>query len=94
MYNEMVRFPGGVIGIALNLETDEVGCVVLGDVSQLKEGDPVETTGKEKLAAVHPYGKSTPTLGRNRSFFDEIFGNLGVVGSGGLPGAGNGGPGQ
>ena len=43
MYNEMVQFPGGVIGIALNLETDEVGCVVLGDVSQLKEGDPVET---------------------------------------------------
>ena len=46
MYNEMVSFPGGVIGIALNLEEDEVGCVVLGDVSQLKEGDEVSTTGK------------------------------------------------
>ena len=55
----------------------------------------VETTGKEKIASVHPFGKSTPTLGRKRSFFDEIFGNIGVVGSGGLPGAGNGGsPGQ
>ena len=54
----------------------------------------VETTGKEKIAAVHPYGKSTPTLGRKRSFFDEIFGNIGMVGSGGLPGAGNGVPGQ
>ncbi len=46
MYNEMVQFPGGTIGIALNLEQDEVGCVVLGDVSQLKEGDEVTTTGK------------------------------------------------
>ena len=59
MYNEMVQFPGGVIGIALNLETDEVGCVVLGDVSQLKEGDPVETTGK--LLSI-PVGKAL--LGR------------------------------
>ena len=41
MYNEMVQFPGGAIGIALNLEEDEVGCVVLGDVSKLKEGDEV-----------------------------------------------------
>ncbi|HEY4301167.1 MAG TPA: F0F1 ATP synthase subunit alpha [Candidatus Didemnitutus sp.] len=46
MYNEMVQFPGGAIGIALNLEEDEVGCVVLGDVSALKEGDEVSTTGK------------------------------------------------
>ena len=46
MYNEMVQFPGGAIGIALNLEEDEVGCVVLGDVAQLKEGDEVSTTGK------------------------------------------------
>jgi len=46
MYNEMVQFPGGIIGIALNLEQDEVGCVILGDVSNLKEGDEVTTTGK------------------------------------------------
>jgi len=59
MYNEMVQFPGGAIGIALNLEQDEVGCVVLGDVSQLKEGDEVYTTGK--LLSV-PVGKSL--LGR------------------------------
>ena len=59
MYNEMVSFPGGAIGIALNLETDEVGCVVLGDVSKLKEGDEVATTGK--LLSV-PVGKSL--LGR------------------------------
>ena len=59
MYNEMVQFPGGVIGIALNLEEDEVGCVVLGDVSKLKEGDEVTTTGK--LLSV-PVGKGL--LGR------------------------------
>jgi F-type H+/Na+-transporting ATPase subunit alpha len=59
MYNEMVQFPGGAIGIALNLEEDEVGCVVLGDVSLLKEGDEVQTTGR--LLSV-PVGK--PLLGR------------------------------
>jgi F-type H+/Na+-transporting ATPase subunit alpha len=54
MYNEMVQFPSNAIGIALNLEEDEVGCVVLGDVSQLKEGDEVQTTGR--LLSV-PVGK-------------------------------------
>jgi F-type H+-transporting ATPase subunit alpha len=59
MYNEMVQFPGGAIGIALNLEEDEVGCVVLGDVANLKQGDEVQTTGK--LLSV-PVGKAL--LGR------------------------------
>jgi F-type H+/Na+-transporting ATPase subunit alpha len=45
MYNEMVEFPGGVMGIALNLEEDEVGVVALGDVADLKEGDEAKTTG-------------------------------------------------
>jgi len=59
MYNEMVQFPGGTIGIALNLETEEVGCVVLGDISALREGDEVLTTGR--LLSV-PVGKAL--LGR------------------------------
>ncbi len=59
MYNEMVQFPGGIYGIALNLEEDEVGCVILGDPSRLKQGDEVSTTGK--LLSV-PVGKGL--LGR------------------------------
>jgi len=59
MYNEMVQFPGGAIGIALNLEADEVGCVILGDIAMLKEGDEVQTTGR--LLSV-PVGKAL--LGR------------------------------
>ena len=45
MFNEMIEFPGDVFGIALNLEEDSVGCVILGDASRLKEGDEVQTTG-------------------------------------------------
>ncbi len=59
MYSEMIEFPGNVFGIALNLEEDEVGCVLLGDVSKLKEGDQARTTGR--LLSV-PVGKGL--LGR------------------------------
>jgi len=46
MYNEMIDFGKGIFGLALNLEEDEVGCVVLGDYSKLKEGDEATTTGR------------------------------------------------
>jgi F-type H+/Na+-transporting ATPase subunit alpha len=46
MFNEMIAFPGGLIGQALNLEENEIGCVIFGDVSKLKEGDEVKTTGR------------------------------------------------
>lgn len=59
MYNEMVEFPGGVTGIALNLEDEEVGCIILGDTSNIREGDEVRTTGK--LLSI-PVGKGL--LGR------------------------------
>ncbi len=59
MYNEMIEFPGEVFGIALNLEEDEVGCVIMGETSHLKEGDEVKTTGR--LLSV-PVGKGL--LGR------------------------------
>jgi outer membrane protein assembly factor BamE (lipoprotein component of BamABCDE complex) len=41
----------------------------------------VETTGLEKVAMIHPVKDRTPTLGRDRSFFQELFGNIGQVGS-------------
>jgi outer membrane protein assembly factor BamE (lipoprotein component of BamABCDE complex) len=50
----------------------------------------VERTGKDKIASIDPYGRITPTLGRRKSFFEEFFGNIGTVGSGGLPGGGGG----
>ena len=42
---EMVEFPGGIQGMALNLETDNVGVVIFGDDSTIKEGDTVKRTG-------------------------------------------------
>jgi F-type H+-transporting ATPase subunit alpha len=46
MAGEMLEFPHGVAGIAMNLEEDQVGCVLLGDYTELKEGDPVKRTGR------------------------------------------------
>ncbi|HEX3599352.1 MAG TPA: F0F1 ATP synthase subunit alpha [Lacipirellulaceae bacterium] len=46
MLNEMIDLGNGVTGLALNLEETEVGVVVLGDYTQLKEGDEARTTGK------------------------------------------------
>ncbi len=46
MQGEMLEFPGGSYGMALNLERDSVGAVVLGDYKQISEGDTVKCTGK------------------------------------------------
>jgi len=46
MMNELVEFPGGVRGVALNLEEDNVGCVLLGSATEVKEGDTVRSTGR------------------------------------------------
>ena len=43
--SELLEFPGGVKGMALNLEEETVGAVILGDYTQIKEGDTVKTTG-------------------------------------------------
>ena len=59
MLNEMIEFPGGVMGLAMNLEEHEVGAVILGDDSKLKEGDTVKCSGR--LLSV-PVGRSL--LGR------------------------------
>ena len=47
----------------------------------------VTQSGIEKIAKISPNGDRTPTLGRNTSFFEELFGNIGAVGA---PGAGQG----
>jgi F-type H+-transporting ATPase subunit alpha len=46
MATEMLEFPHGVFGLALNLEEESVGVVLLGDYTELKEGDPVKRTGR------------------------------------------------
>ena len=52
----------------------------------------VQRTGRELVMNLNPTGRKTPTLGRKRSFFEELFGNIGTIGGPGLPGQG--GPGQ
>ena len=59
MLNEMIEFPGGVYGLALNLEETEVGAILLGDATKISEGDEAKTTGR--LLSV-PVGKGL--LGR------------------------------
>ena len=46
MAGEMLEFPHGVFGIALNLEEESVGAVLLGDFKEIKEGDTVKRTGR------------------------------------------------
>src|ERR687897_1084648 len=46
MAGEMLEFPHGVFGIALNLEEDSVGAVLLGEFKEIKEGDLVKRTGR------------------------------------------------
>jgi len=46
MAGELIEFAGGVAGIALNLEEDQVGAVMLGDYTNIKEGDEVKRTGR------------------------------------------------
>src|SRR2546423_14080894 len=44
--SELLEFPGGVMGLALNLQEETVGAVILGDAQDVKEGDVVKTTGR------------------------------------------------
>ncbi|HEY5752938.1 MAG TPA: F0F1 ATP synthase subunit alpha [Chthoniobacterales bacterium] len=59
MLNELIEFPGGLYGLALNLEETEVGCILLGDFTEVREGTEVKTTGR--LLSI-PVGKGL--LGR------------------------------
>jgi F-type H+-transporting ATPase subunit alpha len=54
MAMELLEFSGGILGLALNLESDNVGCAILGDVEHIKEGDTVKRTGKIAEVPVGP----------------------------------------
>src|SRR3990172_6646162 len=46
MANELLEFPGGTLGVAFNLDEDEIGCIILGESSHIEEGDAVKQTGR------------------------------------------------
>src|ERR1700757_4156481 len=64
-YGEMLEFPGNTFGLALNLEQDSVGAVVLGEYKHLKEGDTVKTTSRLLEVPVGPelLGRVVDALG-------------------------------
>ena len=74
MLNEMIEFPNGVYGLALNLEETEVGTILLGDNTLVMEGDEVKTTGR--LLQV-PVGKKL--LGRVVNTLGEPLDGKGPV---------------
>ncbi len=65
MQGEMLEFPNNVYGLALNLERDSVGAVILGEYTSISEGDPVKTTGRILEVPVGPelLGRVVDTLG-------------------------------
>src|SRR6202049_184696 len=64
-YGEVLEFPGNTFGLALNLEQDSVGAVVLGEYKHLKEGNTVKTTGRILEVPVGPelLGRVVDALG-------------------------------
>ncbi|MFH1382266.1 MAG: F0F1 ATP synthase subunit alpha [Chloroflexota bacterium] len=65
-YNELLEFPKGVIGIAMNLEEDSVAAMIMGDYSGIKEGDEVKCTGRiaEVMVGNSLIGRVVDPLGR------------------------------
>src|SRR2546421_3254216 len=72
--NEMIEFPHGVYGLALNLEETEVGCILLGDNTLIEEGNEAKTTGR--LLSV-PVGKAL--LGRVVNTLGQPLDNKGPI---------------
>ena len=71
MVSEMLEFPNGVFGIALNLEQDSVGAVVLGDYLGLAEGQKVRCTGRILEVPVGPelLGRVVDPLGNLMMYY-------------------------
>ena len=70
------RDPGVLAQTVVHVRFDQAGNVVA-----------VNRTGKELIASIDPVNAKTPTLGRDRSFFDELFGNIGSISQPGMPGS-------
>lgn len=68
-----------------NQTTIEISFDAAGTVTGVRRGD------LKQVASIDPYGTTTPTLGRKRSLFQDLFGNIGTVGAAGI---GSGGAGQ
>jgi outer membrane protein assembly factor BamE (lipoprotein component of BamABCDE complex) len=71
-----LRGPGVTDQTILHIRFDQAGNVVR-----------VDRSGKEYIASIDPTNAKTPTLGRNRGFFDELFGNISSISQPGLPGS-------
>ena len=74
MSNELLEFPDNVFGVAMNLENDNVGAILLGSADKIKEGDMVKTTGK--IVQV-PAGKAL--LGRVVNALGQPIDGKGVI---------------
>jgi F-type H+-transporting ATPase subunit alpha len=85
---ELVEFPGGILGLVLNLEEDNVGVAIMGEDTGIKEGDMVKRTGK--IAQV-PVGEAGPWPCCLRHVGEPIDGKGPIDAR--LPPCGNGGPG-
>ena len=66
MAGELIEFPHGVSGLAMNLDEDQVGAVLLGDYTELREGDQVKRSGKIMSVPVGPamIGRVVNALGQ------------------------------
>ena len=71
-----LRGPGVTDQTILHVRFDQAGNVVR-----------VDRSGKEYIASIDPTNAKTPTLGRQRGFFDELFGNISSISQPGLPGS-------
>lgn len=75
--NLAFRNPRPHTQVTMQISFDERGVV-----SAVRRGD------RTQVVNVNPYGKTTPTLGKKRGFFEDLFGNIGAVGAPGAGGAG------
>lgn len=75
--------PRGASQITLQISFNQAGTVTA-----------IRRSGMDQVASVNPYDKKTPTLGRQRGFFEDLFGNIGTVGAAGAGPSGGQGGGQ